>query len=424
MQAIYQRYQRASKVLKKHILDEFTRVCDYNRKYAIRLLNGPPPDHQPRGLRRRRGLTYGPRLIAIVQAVWEAAGYPWSARLKVILRDWLPWIRKHFQLTPELERQLLAISARQIDRRLCAKKAQLRKRIYGRTKPGTLLKHHIPIKTDNWNVTRPGFMEIDLVSHSGNSADGTFLHSLNMTDILTTWTESRAVMGKGQNEVRLALDEMRQGLPFPLLGIDSDNGSEFINAHLWRYCQQAPVVQFTRGRPYKKDDNAHIEQKNWTNVRKVMGYERYDSLPAGHAINALYRGPLRLMMNLYQPSIKLHRKVRVGSRLVRRYDQPQTPLDRLDACGMGDRAAVAALKALRASLDPFVLAATIERELDRIYKLANRHLRPKPGDDVRNKAQTLMDKTILTAAEQDILRKLSRYFRIKGVHFTQPHGHA
>ena len=152
-------------------------------------------------------------------AVWEAADYPWSARLKALLPEWMPWMRRRFRLTPELERQLLAISPRTMDYRLRPLKGKLRRRLYGRTKPGTLLKHHIPLKTDHWDVQVPGFTEIDLVSHSGNSASGDFCYSLNLTDIHTGWTETRAVLGRGQEGIRAALEEIRQVLPFPLRGI-------------------------------------------------------------------------------------------------------------------------------------------------------------------------------------------------------------
>src|SRR5487761_1977735 len=204
----------------------------------------------------------------------------------------MPWIRPRFRLTPEIEGQLLQISARSIDYRLRPEKRKLRRRLYGRTKPGTLLKRHIPLKTDHWDVKAPGFTEIDLASHSGNSASGDFCYSLNVTGIHTGWTETRAVLGKEQQGVRDALEAVRQALPFPLRGIDSDNGSEVINSYLWRYCQ-ARAVQFTRGRPYKKDDNAHIEQKNWTHVRKLIGYDRYDTAAAVEAMNALYTDAAR-----------------------------------------------------------------------------------------------------------------------------------
>jgi hypothetical protein len=370
LRAIYDRYRRSSTEGKGRILDEFCRVCGYHRKHAIRLLRGPRPAPRPQP-RRPRGPSYGRPVIRALALVWEAAGYPWSVRLKALLPLWLPWLRKRLEISPELERQLLTISARQIDRRLQSRKRILRRRLYGRTKPGTLLKHQIPIKTDHWNVRRPGFTEIDLVSHSGDCADGTFAHSFNLTDIHTTWTETRAVLGKAQVEILPALEDMREALPFPLRGIDSDNGSEFLNGHLLRYCR-THRIQFTRGRPYKKDDNAHIEQKNWTHVRRLIGWDRYDSRTAVGLLNDLYRNELRLMMNLFQPSVKLVRKKRVGSKLQRRYDQPQTPLDRLRACRSGDRARVNELLELRARTDPFALARQIETKIDRIAALARR----------------------------------------------------
>ncbi|MDR7521037.1 MAG: DDE-type integrase/transposase/recombinase [Armatimonadota bacterium] len=373
VRAISHRYRTASRLAKQQILTEFCATTGYHRKAAIRVLN-KPPDAQPR--RRRRPSTYGAQAIAVLAAIWEAAGSPWSVRLKALLPLWLPWAKQRLAISPQVERQVLSISPRTIDRRLHAKKRHLRRRLYGRTKPGTLLKHHIPIKTEHWDVTTPGFAETDLVSHSGNAADGEFAYSLNLTDIHSTWVETRATLGRGQTTVLQALQEMAQALPFSLHGLDSDNGSEFINHHLWRYCQ-THGIQFTRGRPYKKDDNAHIEQKNWTHVRKLLGWDRYDSPQAVEAINDLYRNELRLMMNLFQPSVKLIRKVRVGSRLKRVYDRPQTPLDRLLASGGGAPAKIAALQQLRQRLNPFALADEIERKLQQIYRLANHRQSPR-----------------------------------------------
>ncbi|HUY15218.1 MAG TPA: hypothetical protein VMX16_16550 [Terriglobia bacterium] len=270
MRRIRPRYWQASWPEKQRILGEFCANCGYHRKDAIRLLNGSPPSAKPL-LRRRRGMTYGLRVIAILKAVWEAADYPWSVRLKALLPEWMPWIRRRFRLPPGVERQLLQISARSIDYRLRSEKRKLRRRLYGRTKPGSLLKHHIPLKTDHWDVKVPGFTEIDLVSHS----------------------------------------------------------------HLWRYCQ-GRAIQFTRGRPYKKDDNAHIEQKNWTHVRRILGYVRYDTEAAREAINDLYRNELRLFQNLFLPSVKLEKKERIGSRLRRRYEAPQTPFQRVAASPAAD----------------------------------------------------------------------------------------
>jgi hypothetical protein len=347
-------------------------------------------------------LLYGPEVIRGLVAIWEAAGFPWSLRLKALLPLWLPWARQRFGLSPTLTQQLLALSPRQMDRRLQPSKRRLTRRLYGRTKPGTLLKHHIPLRTDRWTVTTPGFAEIDLVAHSGERAEGEFLHSLNLTDIHTTWGETRAVRGKAQARVQAALEEIRAALPFPLKGIDSDNGSEFINDHLYRYCQ-AHQIQFTRGRPYKKDDNAHVEQKNWTHVRKLLGYVRYESEPALTAMNDLYRHELRFFQNLFLPSVKLVKKIRVGSRVRRVYDRPQTPLERLLASPEADPVTLAHLTALRTHLNPFQLAQAIDQQLDRLYALATR---PRPTPAPRT------SRAELTPVETHGGRSLSRHLGI------------
>ena len=374
--AIYGRYHKAPKAFKQTILDEFCRICGYHRKYAIRKLSGPPPQDKPLLRRhRKRPFTYSPELIVILERIWEAAGYPWSVRLVALVADWMPWIKKRFKISQNLERQLREISARQIDRRLAPKKTRLKKRLYGRTKPGTLLKHQIPIRTDHWDVKVPGFTEVDTVSHGGNSGEGLFAYTVNQTDILTTWVESRTVLGKGEAGVVAALDEMAQVLPFTLKGLDSDNGSEFINWHLVRYCKSHNIQPF-RSRPYKKDDNAHIEQKNWTHVRKLVGWDRYDTPAAVAALNDLYRNELRYYLNLFLPSVKLTGKKRVGSKLIRRYEVPKTPFQRVLDAGSGDPTKIAALMRLRSTLDPFKLSVTIERKLERIFRLANRRHSP------------------------------------------------
>ena len=377
LQRIYQRYRDARNREKGRILDEFCANCGYHRKYAIRLLNGAPPESKPvRRPRRGRRVSYGAQVISILEAVWEAADYPWSLRLKALLPQWMPWIRRHFRLTAKIEEQLLRISPRAIDYRLRSRKRVLRKRIYGSTKPGTLLKQQIPVKTDRWDVQAPGFTEIDLVSHSGASAGGDCCHSLNLTDIYSTWVETRAVLGKGQEGVRQALEEIGQALPFPLRGIDSDNGSEFINAHLYGYCRSR-AIQFTRGRPYKKDDNAHIEQKNWTHVRRLLGYLRYDTEAARDALDDLYRGELRLFQNLFLPSVKLARKERIGSRLRRHYETPQTPFQRVVASSVADPERLAELQRWRETLDPFQLSQTIQAKRERIFQLSTEAVQGK-----------------------------------------------
>jgi hypothetical protein len=378
LRAIHGRYRQATRAGKKQILDEFCETTGYHRKSALRRLNGPPPGMAPPG-RRRRAPTYSAAVIQALRTIWEAAGYPWSVRLKALLPLWLPWARRRLGFSAAVEQHLRRISPRQIDRRLAPAKRRLQGRRYGRTKPGTLLKHHIPLKTDAWDVAVPGFTELDLVSHTGPRADGEVAHSLNVTDIHTTWVETRAVLGRSEVRVQEALDEIRRALPFRLRGIDSDNGREFINDHLYRYCQ-AQAIQFTRGRPYKKDDNAHIEQKNWTHVRKLVGYWRYDTPAAVAALNALYRQDLPRFANLFLPSVKLLGKERVGARVRRRYDAPRTPLDRVRACPEADPAAVARLVALRQQLDPFVLSHGLDRQLEQLVSLATpaRAARPAP----------------------------------------------
>lgn len=403
--AIYVRYQKVERLARQLILDEFCANTGYNRKYAIRKLNGPPQEESPSPHRRRRNYTYGSRVISILAAVWEVAGYPCSARLKEILRLWIPWIRQRFRLTAQIEEQLQSISARQIDRRLKDRKNGIRRGIYGRTKPGTLLKHHIPLRTDNWDIKAPGWTEVDTVSHSGNSADGLFAYTVNQTDIFTTWVESRAVLGKGEKGVVKALDEMHVAFPFDIKGIDSDNGSEFINWHLVHYCENKKIQPF-RGRPYKKDDNAHIEQKNWTHVRRLIGWDRYDTQEAVDAMNDLYRNELRLFMNLFLPSVKLIKKERLGSRLKRIYGKPKTPFERVLESNQGDPLKIAELKRLRDTLNPFELAQTIERKLEHIFRLANRRQSPKAiASKVGQKAQRP-----LTKVERETFQALSHIF--------------
>ncbi|NVM27054.1 MAG: transposase family protein, partial [Desulfobacterales bacterium] len=389
-ETVYRRYRNASKESKARILDELCQVCGYNRKYAIWKLNRLRDKEKAKtpGKRRRRR-KYGHEVLLIVEEVWKKSGYPWSVRLKEILRLWLPWIKKHYQVTAEVEEKLLEISPSTMDRHLKPLKNKLKRRIYGRTKPGTLLRHKIPVKTDHWDVEQPGYLEADLVSHSGESGYGEFMHSLNFTDIFSQWVETQAVMGKGREGILEAFGKISRRLPFRILGIDSDNGSEFINHHLWNYCEERGI-QFTRSRPYKKDDNAHIEQKNWTHVRKLMGWDRYDSPQALVAMNDLYEKELPLYMNLFQPSVKLLKTERKGSRKNRLYSRPLTPLDRLLASEHIDQSQKEELIALREKLDPFELAETVDQKLQQIWKKAHyRYKPPKTKIEVRKEQQEL-----------------------------------
>lgn len=408
LEAVYQRYRKSSKESKGKILDELCKVCKYSRKYAIWKLGRLPLEDKPQSPRRRSGCRrYDRHVLEILEKIWKAANYPWSVRLKEIIRVWLPWIRARYRINREGEEKLLSISPSTIDRALRVKKKELKRRLYGRTKPGTLLKHKIPVKTEHWDVKRPGFMEADLVPHSGSSGSGEFVYSLNMTDIFSGWVETQGVMGKGQIGILKALEKITERLPFKILGIDSDNGSEFINNHLWCYCKREGI-QFTRSRPYKKDDNAHIEQKNWTHVRKLMGWDRYDSPKALKAMNDLYEKELPLFMNLFQPSVKLMKVIRKGSRKQRVYDKPQTPLDRLLTSQHIDQKKRDELKLLRERLDPFLLSDMVNQKLQSIWDLA--HYRYRPSDDQEKTSDPLED---LSPVEREVLEGLSQALGIK-----------
>ncbi len=413
-ETVYRRYRNASKESKARILDELCQVCGYNRKYAIWKLNRLRDKEKAKAPSpRRRSRKYGHEVLSIVEGVWKRAGYPWSVRLKEILRLWLPWIKKRYQVTAEVEEKLLEISASTMDRHLKPLKNKLKRRIYGRTKPGTLLKHKIPVKTVHWDVERPGYLEADLVSHSGESGYGEFMHSLNLTDIFSQWVGTQAVMGKGKEGIVEAIDEISRRLPFKILGIDSDNGSEFINHHLWNYCEEREI-QFTRSRPYKKDDNAHIEQKNWTHVRKLMGWDRYDSPQALAAMNDLYKKELPLYMNLFQPSVKLLKTQRKGSRKKRLYSRPLTPLDRLLACEHIGQSQKEELIAIREQLDPFELAERVDQKLQKIWDKA--HYRYTPP---KMKIEEGKEQKELSSEEKDILEDIARVYGITV--YIRPH---
>ena len=371
VRAVYERYRKATKEAKSRILEELCKVCGYNRKYAIRKLGGPAPDSRAAPHRRHRGFLYSQECIQVAEMIWKASGYLCGQRLKEAIPLWLPALKKRMPVRASIEQELRAISARQLDERLRNKKNAVKRRIYCTTRPGSLLKSMIPIRTSNWDLTRPGFLEIDLVAHCGNSNDGQFVYTLDTTDIHTGWTERRAVLGKGQTGILESLKQIKEALPFRLKGIDSDNGEEFINYQLLRYCQGLrPGIEFTRGRGYRKNDNAYIEQKNWTHVRQIFGWDRYESDEALGLMNQLYTHDLRLLQNLFQPSLKLKEKKRIGSKVVRRYDTPKTPLQRILESGQYHRAKMKQLKILQASLDPFTLSESIDRCLARIVRLA------------------------------------------------------
>lgn len=371
LKAIYTRYHKASKEERSRILDEFCKVCGYNRKYAIRRLSAPEPE-KTTPTKRRRAFQYSERSMDVLAALWRFTGHLCSARLKKALIIWIPKVRERLNITPEIERELFTISARQIENRLKAKKHQLKKSIYARTRPGALLKSMIPIRTSNWDIRLPGFVEMDTVAHCGNSLYGDFIWTLDVTDIQTGWTERAAVMGKGSAGIFDGIVDIKRALPFRLRGVDSDNGDEFINYRLLDFCRQSkPKIQFTRGRENKKNDNPHVEQKNWTHVRQIFGWDRYESEAAKDAMNDLYENELRLFQNLFQPSFKLIKKIRIGSKTQRKYDEPKTPFERVLESKKFDPSKVKKLKELMADIDPIELSQTIDRKLEQIFKMAS-----------------------------------------------------
>lgn len=367
MQALYR--DATGRKEKRRLLDQVCETLGRSRRQAKRLMRGPEP-RSGRPLRHREP-EYPEKLVDVLKQIWEAAQYPWSVRLKALLPLWLVWIRKRWSLTAKEERQLLSMSPATMDRRLAPHKRHLGRRIFGKTKPGRFLRRIIPIQTEAREVSEPGWTEVDTVSHSGPSGEGVFAHTVNTTDLLLQWVEQRAILGKRAELVVAAADEIREALPFTLKGLDSDNGEEFINWELQRYCGERGIQRF-RSRAYKKDDQAHIEQKNGTHVRRLMGWDRYDTQEAVDAMNKLYAGPWRLLANLFLPSVKLDHKIRIGSRIKRVYEDAKTPLDRLIECGKGDAVKVEALRLMRRRLDPFELAREVDRKLEAVWKLASR----------------------------------------------------
>lgn len=368
LKAVRPRYRKANKRQKTRILDEFVAATRYNRKYAIHLLGGSPPRPSPK--KRGRRQIYGPDVVAALVQVWEACGHLCGKRLHPFLPDMVEALERHgeIKLAPETRSRLLQISASTIDRRLKRARGKLAHRGQSTTKPGTLLKNAIPIRTfADWNEQRPGFVEMDLVAHCGETVAGVFLHTLCVVDIDTRWTEPIALPNKGQKATFVGIQTMRQRLPFPLLGIDSDSGSEFINYHLYHYCQDEQIT-FTRARPFKKNDQAYVEQRNWTVVRQVVGYARYESPEALALLKSIYED-LRLIVNFFQPVMKLESKTRVGSKVRKVYDVAQTPYQRVMASAYVDPDAKRQLSELYVTLNPAELQRHLGMKLVSLWRL-------------------------------------------------------
>lgn len=324
------RYRHANKTSKQRILDEFTAATGYQRKYAIALLNRLPQPKMPRANNKTRPKMYDTAVQNALQTVWELSNRPCGKRLVPFLPELLNALERHGELcwSDTLKSKVLALSPATADRLLRSARATLPTRGKTLTKPGTLLKHQIPIRTfADWDGTRPGFVEADLVAHCAESVQGEFLYTLTLTDIATQWTECLALQNRSQQTVSDAIAAARKQLPFALLGLDSDNGSEFINQTLLRYCQQEQIT-FTRCRPYKKNDQCHVEQKNWSIVREHVGYDRLEGEREQKRLQALYQ-QLRLYVNFFQPCLKLTHKQRDGAKVTKRYDKAQTPYQRL-----------------------------------------------------------------------------------------------
>jgi hypothetical protein len=325
---IQPRYLKAKKAEKQQILDELIATTGYHRKHAIRVLRH---GSKPKGLKKAgRKKVYQGEVVEALEQIWEICGRICSKRLHPFLPEIVTILERHKELilSPDIKTLLLSMSRATIDR--CLKKARFNEPRHGisTTKPGTLLKKAIPVRTFTpWEDERPGFLEIDLVAHCGTSAEGQFLYTLTSNDIATGWTDTRAIPNKTQAAVSQAIIDMRHALPFPLLGLDSDNGSEFINETLLRYCQSEQIT-FTRSRPYQKNDQAHVEQKNWSVVRHTIGYDRLETPDELALLNSIY-DDLRLYVNFFQPVLKLVAKHRIDGRTIRSYDKSMTPFRRV-----------------------------------------------------------------------------------------------
>jgi hypothetical protein len=367
LEAIRKRYIRSNRKDKRLILDEFCAVCGFNRKYAIRLLNRPLNQHKRK--RGRKSRYNDPGFLRVLLCIWKASDFMCSSRLKVVIPTWLPFYEQSFEpLTDQVRSMLLTISRATLDRVLRPLRARYGKGLCG-TKPSTMLRNQIPIRTDNWDITRPGFMEADTVAHCGISLAGDFIWSLTMTDIHTAWTECRAIWNKGSHDVIERIQDVESRLPFTLLAFDCDNGSEFLNHHLVRYLadRECPV-KFTRSRPYKKNDNAHVEQKNWAHPRHLLGYDRLSDPGLVPLINDLYANEWSLYQNYFCPSVKLLSKIRVGSKYKKTYDKPKTPFQRIMESDCISLPTKNQLSHCKENLNPFELKKTIERKLKAIFK--------------------------------------------------------
>jgi hypothetical protein len=357
------RYAQRNREGKSRMLDEFCEDYGYERKYAIKILS----DHLPAPTGRKHP---GPErqftvIEPVVRHLWLSAEQPCGKRLQPILHQWLPFYERRYGRLPWAHRRLIRqISPASLDRLLAPARAEYPGRGRCGTKPGSLLKTEIPIRTSNWDLTQPGYLEADTVAHCGGTLAGEFIWSITFTDIFSGWTEGRAVWNKGAAGVVSATTDMEKGLPFALLGFDCDNGSEFLNHHLWGYLAQRQLpVAFTRSRPYKKNDNAYVEQKNWTWPRQLLGYSRLEDATQVSVISTIYKEVWGPLQNFFLPCLKLKAKWREGSRWHKSYHPPRTAYERLRDPGISSRKTLRQLRDLYESLDPLALKDDLEKRL-------------------------------------------------------------
>lgn len=356
------RYATAGPEHKSKLLDQAVELLGYHRKAAIRALGAAPRPSRAPALVLGRPRTYHPETLRpILKPIWFTAFQPCGKRLHALLPEWLPaYEADHRPVEADVGQALLAASARTLDRLVAPWRVGLSRR--GGTRPGNLLRQSIPIRGP-WTEEGPGWLELDTVALCGGALDDRHLWMLDGVDIRTTWVELRALENRGQHCTLAQIRDLEQSLPFALRGVDSDNGGEFINHHLVAYLgQRSQPVLFTRGRPYKKNDNAYVEQRNWTHVRQHFGYERYDNPAVAALINALCKGPLGQLLNHFLPTQQLQAKRRVGTRTVRVYGPAQTPYARVLAAPEVASARKEALRVEHGQLNPFHLARLVERQ--------------------------------------------------------------
>lgn len=361
-------YLKADKRGKGGLLNEYCRNTGQNRKYVIRKIRQLAfKEPQPR---KRRRAIYGYDVRDILSQVWKIFDYPCGQRLKPILEVEVDRLRAigELKVSQRLAEKLKTISSATIDRVLRSKKEQWKYKRSSHQKRGSLLYKRIPLRLTDWDTEKVGYLEMDLVCHCGASVAGEFINTLSTMEICSGWWEGEAIMGRGQHRTFEALQAIRQRMPFDCKGIDSDNDSVFINAHLLKYCQQEGL-EFTRSRPNRKNDNAYIEQKNYTHIRRPLGYLRYDTEEELSIINDLYRNELRLYKNFFQPVMKMIKKERIEGRLKRVYDKAKTPYQRLIESGQVSRQKVESLRRLYERLNPVELKNRIDGKLDRLYQV-------------------------------------------------------